>query len=98
MTEDQFVEEIKNAVERHISRDPSICEKDRNWETRNVAKTLSSRLRMWLPLVPEVGDEDDREKTCAGCGNKWHHDSVWCPECALKRAVDYATSTAEDKQ
>ena len=37
------------------------------------------------------------EKTCAGCGNKWNHDSVWCPECALKRAVDFATSIANDE-
>lgn len=35
-----------------------------------------------------------QEKTCAGCGAKWHHDSVWCPECALKRATDFATSLA----
>jgi len=27
-----------------------------------------------------------QEKTCAGCGNKWNHDTVWCPECAIKRA------------
>jgi len=39
-----------------------------------------------------------QEKTCAGCGAKWNHDSVWCPECALKRAVDFATSTAHDSQ
>ncbi len=30
---------------------------------------------------------DSGEKTCAGCGCKWKHDSVWCPECAIKRAA-----------
>lgn len=29
-----------------------------------------------------------QEKTCAGCGNKWHHDNVWCPECAIKHATN----------
>lgn len=32
-------------------------------------------------------DSGKQEKTCAGCGCKWHHDSVWCPDCAIKRAA-----------
>ncbi len=43
-------------------------------------------------LPPDIftkpSDSGTQEKTCAGCGNKWHHDSVWCPECAIKNAAD----------
>ncbi len=56
MTEDQFIEEVEKALEQHISRDLSICKKDRDWETRNLAKKLSKRLRLWIPLIPEVSD------------------------------------------
>jgi len=34
----------------------------------------------------ESKDSSAEKKICAGCGCEWHHDSVWCPECAIKRA------------
>lgn len=37
-----------------------------------------------------------QEKTCAGCGCKWHHDSVWCPECAIKHAADQTEHNPKD--
>ena len=57
MTEDQFLEIVTDSVEHHISRDTTISEEDQKWETRNLAKKLAYRIRMYFPDFPVVTDE-----------------------------------------
>lgn len=55
ITEDQFVEIVSEAINRHVSRDQSIAAEDRVWEARNVARTISKSLRVNnVPFIPEI--------------------------------------------
>lgn len=54
ITEDQFVELVSRALQRHISRDKSIVEEDQEWETANTARTIASDLRQYGLRVPEI--------------------------------------------
>jgi len=55
INEDQFVEIISNAIDAHVSRDPSIVLADAQWEYHNVARTVSGVLRSYGFDVPSVG-------------------------------------------
>lgn len=54
VTEEQFIEEVRIALDKHVSRDYSISSDDREWETVNLAARLSARLRLWVPQIPHV--------------------------------------------
>lgn len=56
LTEDQFVEIVVEAIDRHVSRDASVAQADQSWEARNAAKTISRGLRLQGVAVPEVGN------------------------------------------
>jgi hypothetical protein len=54
LTEEQFIEIIAEAVQRHISRDPTIATPDRAWENRNFVRTVASSLRQYGISVPKI--------------------------------------------
>ena len=56
MSEDQFVEMVETALSKHVSIDDAICDEDRKWEARNVARRLSALLRQNGFRIPEVLD------------------------------------------
>lgn len=55
ITEEQFLETISEAVQRHISRDKAIVTEDQAWENRNLARTVAQSLRQYGLRVPEIG-------------------------------------------
>jgi hypothetical protein len=57
LTEDQLIEIINEAMERHISRDPSVVNEDQKWENQNFVRTLSHRLRAYGFDLPPISKD-----------------------------------------
>ena len=56
MTPEQFYNEVSEAIRQHVSRDNDVSLTDQQDETLWVARTLSSRLKLWFPDMPLVED------------------------------------------
>lgn len=54
ITEDQFIELVSDALQRHVSRDTSIVPEDQEWETTNTARTIAASLRQYGLNAPEI--------------------------------------------
>lgn len=46
MTEDQFIEIINDAIDSHLSLDPSLAAEDQKWEIENFARAIAHKLRL----------------------------------------------------
>lgn len=57
MSEDQFIEIVSGALDRHVSRDDTVCREDAQWEAQNAARTISNELRKWGIQVPAIAKE-----------------------------------------
>ena len=54
LTEEQFVEIVEEAMQRHISRDTTVCAEDQADETRAFSAALTHRLRVNGINAPRV--------------------------------------------
>ena len=55
ITEDQFIEIVAGAINRHVSRDQGVSAQDQEWESRNAAKSISGSLRAnSVPFIPAI--------------------------------------------
>ncbi len=44
---EQFEEEVRAAVDKHVSLDPSLVPEDMEWELGNLTKRLAAKLRQY---------------------------------------------------
>ena len=58
LTEDQFVEIVRETLTRHISRDVTVVAEDLEWETRNFAFALAHILRVNGFDVPNITNDN----------------------------------------
>ena len=53
--EDRWLEIVNGAMDKHVSRDETVCAEDQRWENKNLARSLAKALRLEGLEIDEVG-------------------------------------------